>query len=58
MGVGLFILAFLIINFARMFQIKVISKVLNYIRDRTLITDAFQNVMIYSGFRGAMGKRL
>lgn len=55
MGIALFIAVFLIINAARIFQIKLLSKLLNMIRDRTKITTNFQNVMIYSGFRGAMG---
>lgn len=55
MGISLFFLAFLVINVARFFQIKVLSFILNFFRDSRKIDSNYQNVLIYSGFRGAMG---
>jgi len=55
MGVFIFIITPIIITFARFSQVKLICKLLNKFRRKGTITDSHQNVIIYSGFRGAMG---
>ena len=57
MGIVLFLIIFLIINLARFAQIRVLSTILNFFRKEKKITKNFQYVLIYSGFRGAMGKQ-
>lgn len=54
MGVFIFIITPIIITFARFSQVKLICKLLNKFRRKGTITDSHQNVIIYSGFRGAM----
>ena len=57
MGIALFIVVFIIINVARFTQIKLFSSLLNCFREHGKISKNFQYVMIYSGFRGAMGTK-
>ena len=56
MGLLIFIFAFVIVNVARYFMIKIISSLVNYFRIHSAISDEFKFVMWVSGFRGAMCK--
>ena len=54
MGLLLFVFSYVIINVTRYLMLVLISGLANKYRFTTAISDEFQCVMWFSGFRGAM----